>query len=140
MKSSTTKGLVGFLLTLSTLSASPANATGNLSEFSSANVDLEQRLNRLTETLQNREHQLDLERNPLSSETQRSQDLAQFRNVFRNGGWRNGGSFRNGGWRNGWRNGGSFRNGGWRNGGSFRNGGWRNGWRDGGGFVHFRKR
>ncbi|MDB9518460.1 rSAM-associated Gly-rich repeat protein [Roseofilum reptotaenium CS-1145] len=125
MKVTTTTGLVGFLLALSTLSASPANATGNLSEFSSANVDLEQRLNRLTETLQNREHQLDLESNPLSSETQRSQDLAQFRNVFRNGGWRNGGSFRNGGWRNG---------------GSFRNGGWRNGWRDGGGFVNFRKR
>lgn len=118
MKITTSTGLVGFLLALSTLSSSPVQATGSVSDFSSQSSNLEQRLNRLTETLQNRQQQLDL--NPQSAETENSKDIAQFRNVFRNGG-----NFRNSG---GWLNGGSFRNG----------GGWRNGWRDGGGFVNFR--
>lgn len=118
MKITTSTGLVGFLLALSTLSSSPVQATGSVSEFSSQSSNLEQRLNRLTKTLQNREQQLDL--NPQSAETETSKDIAQFRNVFRNGG-----GFRNTG---GWRDGGSFRNG----------GGWRDGWRDGGGFVNFR--
>lgn len=118
MKITTSTGLVGFLLALSALSGSPAQATGSVPEFSHPSSNLEQRLNRLTETLQNREQQLDSI--PQSAETEHSKDIAQFRNVFRNGG-----GFRNSG---GWRNGGSFRNG----------GGWRNGWRDGGGFVNFR--
>lgn len=108
MKISTTTGLVGFLLTLSTLSALPAQSTGNLSSSSSTSPNLEKRLNRLTDALRNREQQL--ETNSLSSALDYPQDLAQFRNSFRNGG--------------------NFRN----------TGRWRNGWRDGGGFVNFRKR
>ncbi|MBW4551272.1 MAG: rSAM-associated Gly-rich repeat protein [Aphanocapsa sp. GSE-SYN-MK-11-07L] len=134
MNATTTTGLVGFLLALSTLNLPKAEAAASPDELAAPQT-VEARLSALTETLRQKEAQLDTvppETLPSAIEDVMNLARVSWGNGNGRGAWRNGG-FRNGGFRNG-----DWNNGGFRNGG-FRNGGWRNGgWRDGGGFVNLR--
>jgi rSAM-associated Gly-rich repeat protein len=140
LKITTTTGLVGFLLALSTLNMPKADAAAE----PAVPKTIEARLSALTEALRQKEAQLDtVPPETLPSAIEDVINLARVSwgngggGAWRNGGFNNGG-FRNGGWYNGGFRNGGFRNGGFRNGG-FRNGGFRNGgWRDGGGFVNVR--
>jgi rSAM-associated Gly-rich repeat protein len=89
---------VGFLLAISTLGASTANAAGEIAIAESQPLTIENRLSRLTEAMKER-----------AIEISPNADTTSERTIV--GSWRNGG----GSWRNGsgsWRNGGS----GWGNG------------------------
>jgi rSAM-associated Gly-rich repeat protein len=117
---STKIGLVGFFLALSALNIPAANATVQTTDSAILSTTIESRLSRITESLKQRENQLQEKTEAL----QPGEQIA--RGVWGNGGGR-------GGWIN--RGGG----GSWGNGGSWRNGNnWRNGWGDGGRFVNFR--
>ncbi|MGK7957806.1 MAG: GrrA/OscA1 family cyclophane-containing rSAM-modified RiPP [Crocosphaera sp.] len=121
---------VGFILAISTLTASIAKSHGTLSD---KDLTIENRLSRLTEAMQER---------GIDISDEISEDL-----IAR--GWGNG---PRGSWGNGYRGGFANRHGGggfvnrspWRNGGGFYNryngGGFvnRGGWRNGGGFVNRR--
>jgi rSAM-associated Gly-rich repeat protein len=137
MKFNSQASFVGFLLAISTLGASTANATSEIAIAESQPLTIENRLSRLTEVM--RERSIEISPN---ADTTSERTIAS---VWRNGnsGWRNGG----GAWRNG--GGGSFFNdrggGGFldnRGGGSFfnnRGGGFNNGrWSDGGSFFNRR--
>ena len=116
MEISTKIGLVGFFLALSALNIPAANATVKTPE----STTIESRLSRITETLKQRENQLQ----------EKPEELQPGEQIAR-GAWGNGGG--RGGWIN--RGGG----GSWGNGGSWRNGNnWRNGWGDGGRFINSR--
>ncbi|CAC5345906.1 MULTISPECIES: GrrA/OscA1 family cyclophane-containing rSAM-modified RiPP [Planktothrix] len=116
MEISTKIGLVGFFLALSALNIPAANATVKTPE----STTIESRLSRITETLKQRENQL-----------QEKPEALQPGEQIARGAWGNGGG--RGGWIN--RGGG----GSWGNGGSWRNGNnWRNGWGDGGRFINSR--
>ncbi len=137
MNATTTTGLVGFLLALSTLNLPKADAAASPTETPRT---VEARLSALTETLRQKEAQLDTvppETLPSAIEDVMNLARVSWGNGNNRAGWGNGG-FRNGGFRNGGFRNGGWNNGGWNNGG-FRNGGFRNGgWRDGGGFVNLR--
>ena len=139
MNINTKTSLVGFLLTLATLSNPSTAKTTNEVEQSAPKPSIEQRLNRLNAAIQAREGQL-----PESSQSQNSFTVAggwadgkgrDWVNA-RRGGWADGhsGGFANvNPWRNGWSDGGSFYNyNPWRNGGGWVN---RSG---GGGFLNSR--
>jgi rSAM-associated Gly-rich repeat protein len=112
---STKIGLVGFFLALSALNIPVALATVKTPE----STTIESRLSRITETLKQRENQL--QEKPEAPQPGEQIAVA----------WRNGGG------RSGWINRGS--GGSWGNGSSWRNGGgWRNGWGDGGRFINSR--
>ncbi|MGH2416003.1 MAG: GrrA/OscA1 family cyclophane-containing rSAM-modified RiPP [Microcystaceae cyanobacterium] len=114
MKITSQMGLVGFLLVLSALSPTKAEAHVQQATTDTIPATLEERLARITETLRQRENQLQ------EPSQQKSGQL------YARGAWGNG---RGRGWVNG------RRGRGWGDG---RRGGWGNGWRDGGGFANFR--
>ncbi len=130
MKLSTKSSWVGFLLALSTLNIPTANATENIP----LQPTVENRLNRITQTIREKEEQL--------------QNFSDFEPDRIAVGWsdRKGGSWVNARGRRGW---GDGKNRGWVNGnrggwkdgkgGSFANvNPWRNGWGDRGGFYNRR--
>ncbi|GBF79801.1 GrrA/OscA1 family cyclophane-containing rSAM-modified RiPP [Aphanothece sacrum] len=127
---------VGFLLAISTLTISGANATSFLPQSESISPNIESRLSRLTEAMKQRGIE------PLRTSEANEDLMAIGWGNGNGGGWgnlRGGGGFanRNGGGsfinrNNPWRNGG-FNNRNWGDGGSFIN---RNGWPNGGGFVN----
>ncbi|MEY3328304.1 MAG: hypothetical protein RLZZ115_1185 [Cyanobacteriota bacterium] len=120
MEISTKIGLVGFFLALSALNIPAANATVQTTDSAILSTTIESRLSRITETLKQRENQL-----------QEKPEALQPGEQIARGAWGNGGG--RGGWIN--RGGG----GSWGNGGSWRNGNnWRNGWGDGGRFINSR--
>ncbi|MEL0587823.1 MAG: GrrA/OscA1 family cyclophane-containing rSAM-modified RiPP [Planktothrix rubescens PR222] len=101
MEISTKIGLVGFFLALSALNIPAANATVKTPE----STTIESRLSRITETLKQRENQL-----------QEKPEALQPGEQIARGAWGN----RGGGGRGGWTNRGG--GGSWGNGGSWRNG------------------
>ncbi len=136
MKISTTAGLVGFLLALSSLNIPKAEAKVQNSTHNNQS-SIESRLGRIAKVIKEKENE---------AEISLDNDSPYIAGTFLNSGNRGIGflnrtpSFRNynNGWRNGgvtgWRNGGG---GGFVNGGSgFRNGGG-SGFRNGGGFRNF---
>jgi cytoplasmic tRNA 2-thiolation protein 1 len=153
MKLSTTAGLVGFLLALSSVEAGTASAA--LESGPGGDASLEARINRMTGSVRAREASTPIEFDGptevaaavfLNSAPSFRNYVSGWRNTHypywvNSGAWNNAGihflntapSFRNtySGWRNagisGWPNGGSFRNGGFANGGGFHNGGFANG-------------
>jgi rSAM-associated Gly-rich repeat protein len=117
MKISTNISFVGFLLVLSTLNPSNAEAKIEQTQVNSNSLTIESRLDKLTAIIQEREKQLPESSVKLSQENET--EIAW-------GNWRNGG----GGFTNinrpSWRDGGGFnnwRNNNWRNGGGWLNGG-----------------
>ena len=147
MKMSTKTSWLGFLLALSTLNIPIANATENIP----LQPTIENRLNRITETIKQKEAQLqdtsNIEPDRLAIGWRDGKKGRGWVNIGRSG-WRNGRSGR--GWvnlsrprwgdgrRGGWVNG---RRGTWVDGrgGSFANANpWRNGWSDRGGFYNRR--
>lgn len=134
MKITTTTGLIGFLLALSTLNVPEASATVTPEPETTQTIDA--RLAAITEALKTKT-QFATSESLLSLPAGMAEEMMMAAIGWGNGrggvAWGNSGNgFRNGGWGNG-----GFRNGGWGNGG-FRNNGWGNGWRDGGGFINFR--
>ncbi|MGD1806697.1 GrrA/OscA1 family cyclophane-containing rSAM-modified RiPP [Dapis sp. BLCC M126] len=148
IKISTKSSWVGFLLALSTLNIPIANATEN----HPLQPTVENRLNRITQTIREKEEQVqeksNIEPDSLAIGWRDGKKGRGWVNIGRSG-WKNGrkgrgwvnisrprwGDGRRGGWVNG-------RRGGWVDGrgGSFANvNPWRNGWRDGGGFYNYRR-
>jgi rSAM-associated Gly-rich repeat protein len=145
---STKTSWLGFLLALSTLNIPIANATENIP----LQPTVENRLNRITAAIKEKEEQLqdtsNIEPDPLAIGWRDGKKGRGWVNIGRSG-WRNGrkgrgwvnisrprwGDGRRGGWLNG-------RRGGWVDGrgGSFVNANpWRNGWSDRGGFYNRRR-
>ncbi len=148
IKFSTKSSWVGFLLALSTLNIPIANATEN----HLLQPTVENRMNRITQTIRQKEEQVqeisNVEPDRLAIGWRDGRRGRGWVNVGRSG-WGNGrggrgwvnisrprwGDGRRGGWVNG-------RRGGWVDGtgGSFANvNPWRNGWGDGGGFYNYRR-
>ncbi|MGD1713034.1 GrrA/OscA1 family cyclophane-containing rSAM-modified RiPP [Dapis sp. BLCC M172] len=132
IKFSTKTSWVGFLLALSTLNVPIVNATENYQ----LQPTVENRLNRITQTIRQKEEQLqetsNIEPYRLAIGWRDGKKGRGWVNVRGRRGWGNG---RRGGWLNG-------RRGGWGDGkgGSFVNvNPWRNGWGDGGGFYNRRR-
>ena len=102
---------MGFLLAVSVLKASTANATTPQSTSAWTSPNIENRLSRITEAMKQRETQ--------QSEVGKGQIGPQIVGGFVNRrGWVNGGGFVN---RRGWVNGGGFVNRRWGDGGRFYN-------------------
>ena len=132
MKNHTKSSWVGFLLALSTLNIPIANATENYP----LQPTVENRLNRITQTIRQKEEQVqetsNIEPDRLAIGWRDGRRGRGWVNARGRRGWGNG---RRGGWLNG-------RRGGWGDGkgGSFVNvNPWRNGWGDGGGFYNRRR-
>ncbi len=105
----TRSGLVGFLLALAALNAPSATAATQAEEIQPPIQTIEGRLNRLTDTIRDRETQLDITTPELDQLI-----AGGFANRRGGGGFANargGGGFLNSNpWRNGWRDGGGFLN------------------------------
>lgn len=130
MKITTKISFLGLILAVSTLSSVPTQARTESLSLRSTNLDIEQRLARLTATIQQQEGQLSD-----NSKLPDDEAIAGWLNT-RGGGWgktsqggfindRGGGSFIN---NRRWGDGGRFYNRGWGNGGGWRNGGFINRW------------
>jgi rSAM-associated Gly-rich repeat protein len=130
VKITTTTGLVGFLIALSALNLSKAEATINQPTTQPAQSTIEQRLSRISALIKEQENQMQ----DSSDAIDRALMIAGFANRGGGGGFANrggGGGFVNRG------GGGGFVNRG--GGGGFVNvNPWRNGWADGGGFFNSR--
>jgi rSAM-associated Gly-rich repeat protein len=130
MNISSNTGLVGLIITLSTLTGA-----GSVQAANTQNLSVEARLNRLSGAINQLSQQMpnSADENPFLVSGWANGRGGTWVNT-RGGGWGNasgGGGFVNvrPAWRNGWSDGGGFWNSrpNWRNGGSFVNSPWRNG-------------
>ena len=112
MAQNNTRGLVGFLLFLSSLDPTAATAALDKDSETDINKNFEQRLSAITEAFQTREQQIE----ELPDNQTTDLDLSQWKNQPVSNDFQN--------WRNRWQDGGAFAN-------------WRNNWNDGNRFIDY---